>query len=81
MISLLSVVGLLALASLLIQLDRAPWPLQRTEGIYASSEYWSAVCRDSQLYLQLHPEVSGSVRRQVLRNIERSSRQLRRLVG
>ncbi len=81
MISLLAVVGLMVLAALLSQLERLPWPLQRTEGVYDSSEYWSAVCQDSQLYLQLHPEVSGAVRRQVLQNIEQDSRQLRRLMG
>ena len=55
--SLFSILALLFLTAWLSNLDRIPWPLQRTEPIY-DTYYWQSVLESSLDYLKTHTNLS-----------------------
>lgn len=66
MLSIASILILLALWALLAAIECIPWPPQRHTSLYSNNpEYLAAVQRDTAAYLVTHKTVSDSVRQSV----------------
>lgn len=78
MIATLSILGLLALTTWLINLETIAWPPQRTEALYDAG-YWHTVRQDSLDYLKIHKNLSPEIKQEVNQQIVKASRRLAKL--
>ncbi len=78
MTALLSIAGLLAMATVLAGLEHLPWPPQRDSAIH-DVQYWTTVQRDTAAYLATHTNASDTVRSTVAAMGQAAQQKLGRL--